>query len=120
MLTPILSPAIGGIVMLTIPEIKRRIIPILKSYDVKKAYLFGSYARGEATEASDVDLRIDRGDSKKLKGLFGVSGFRLDLVDALGREVDLLTCIPQGPLSEQFTASLKRDEVLIYDHAQQG
>ncbi len=106
--------------MLTIPEIKRRIMPILKNYDVKKAYLFGSYARGEATEASDVDLLIDRGDSKKLKGLFGVSGFRLDLVDALGREVDLLTCMPQGPLSKQFAASVKRDEVLLYDHTKQG
>ena len=106
--------------ILTMDEIKNVVRPLAKKYNMEAIYLFGSYARGEATEASDVDLRIDRGDSKKLKGLFGVSGFRLDLVDALGREVDLLTCIPQGPLSEQFTASLKRDEVLIYDHAQQG
>lgn len=104
--------------MLTVPEIKRRITPILKEYGVKTAYLFGSYARGEATEASDVDLRIDRGNSPKLKGLFGVSGFRLDLVDALGHEVDLLTCLPRGPLSETFIANLKRDEVLLYERTE--
>lgn len=100
--------------MLTIDEIRERITPICKRYGVKKAYLFGSYARGEATEESDVDLRIDRGDSTELRGLFALSGFRLDLVDILGREVDLLTSIPDDELSQKFRANLERDEVLLY------
>lgn len=79
---------------LSIDEIKRRISPICKQYDVSRAYLFGSYARGEATENSDVDIRIDKGNSKKLQGLFDVSAFQLAIIDALGREVDLLTILP--------------------------
>ena len=50
--------------MLTIPVIKERIAPICKEYEVKEAYLFGSYARGESTEDSDIDIRIDKGKSK--------------------------------------------------------
>lgn len=40
-------------------EIAAIIRPILQNYGVSRAYLFGSYARGEATEHSDIDLRID-------------------------------------------------------------
>ena len=45
---------------LSINDIKTKITPICKNYDVAQAYLFGSYARGEATEDSDVDIRIDK------------------------------------------------------------
>ena len=100
--------------MFTITDIQHRISPILKRYDVKEAYIFGSYARGEATEYSDIDIRIDKGNSKKLRSLFDVSGLRLDLIDALGHEVDLLTSLPYGPLSEKFIDNLKKDEVKIY------
>ena len=99
-----------------IQEITRRIIPILQEYGVKAAFLFGSYARGEAKEGSDVDLRIDKGDSPKLKGLFGESGLRLDLVDALGCEVDMITFVPDDSFSRKFVAEMKHDEVKIYEH----
>lgn len=46
--------------ILSINDIKTKITPICKNYDVAQAYLFGSYARGEATEDSDVDIRIDK------------------------------------------------------------
>lgn len=95
--------------MLTIPIIKQRISPICKRYGVKKAYLFGSYSRGEAHEASDVDLRIERGD---IDDLFTMIGFRLDLKDALQKEVDLISILPE---SGSFRENLKRDEVLLYE-----
>lgn len=41
-----------------IEEIKRRLLPILKEKNVKKAYLFGSFSRGTQTRKSDVDLMI--------------------------------------------------------------
>ncbi|MBO6210611.1 MAG: nucleotidyltransferase domain-containing protein, partial [Schwartzia sp.] len=46
--------------MLTIDRIKRMIQPICEKYGVERLFLFGSYARNEATEKSDVDFRIDR------------------------------------------------------------
>lgn len=42
-------------------EIQAIVNPILQQYGVSRAYLFGSYARGEATGQSDIDLRIDGG-----------------------------------------------------------
>ncbi len=95
--------------MLTIPIIKQRISPICKQYGVKKAYLFGSYSRGDAHENSDVDLRIERGD---INDLFTMIGFRLDLKDALEKEVDIISILPE---SSTFRENLKRDEVLLYE-----
>ena len=97
--------------MLTIEKIKEIITPICKKYGVKRAYLFGSYARNEATEKSDVDIRIESG---KIRGLFQLCGFRLDLVEALGTEVDLLSVLPD-PQFKRFRENLKRDEILLYE-----
>lgn len=44
---------------LSITGIKNKITPICKSYDIAQAYLLGFYARGEATEDSDMDIRND-------------------------------------------------------------
>ena len=100
--------------MLTINEIRKRITPICHRYMIQSAYLFGSYARGDANERSDIDIRIEKGNHSKLIGLFSVSGFRLELIDALGKDVDLMTCIPKDNSSKLFRHNLKRDEVLIY------
>ena len=47
--------------MLTIDEIKAVVTPICERYGVDKVTLFGSYARGEADDQSDVDLMVDGG-----------------------------------------------------------
>ena len=101
--------------MLTIEEIREKILPICLRYDIDRAYLFGSYARGEATEDSDVDIRIEKGSNKNLKSLLQVSGFRLNLEDALQKKVDLLTVLPQQPLYEIFRNKVLQEEVLIYE-----
>jgi len=51
--------------MLTVEEIKTKLIPIFEAYGVQSATLFGSIAKGTATERSDLDLMVDSG----LKGL---------------------------------------------------
>ncbi len=94
--------------MLSIPIIKERITPVCKKYPIKKAYLFGSYARGDANEKSDVDLRIE-GD---IKSFFMLGGIYSDLEAALGREIDLLSRLPD---SEKFKENLQKDEVLLYE-----
>ncbi len=96
--------------MLTIEEIRERIYPIAKKYGVKKVYLFGSYARGEATEKSDVDLRIEKG---RIKDFFMLSGFHMDTSEILKKQVDLLSVLPEH---KAFRENLKRDEVMIYEN----
>ena len=43
----------------TLEEIRSRVTPIAKQYELKAVYLFGSYARGDADENSDIDLLVD-------------------------------------------------------------
>ncbi|MBW2975955.1 nucleotidyltransferase family protein [Candidatus Woesearchaeota archaeon] len=66
---------------------KKRIIAILKKNDVAKAGIFGSYARGDATKNSDIDILI-----QPPKGIgLGFVGIKLELEEKLGRKVDLVT-----------------------------
>ena len=102
--------------MLSVAEIKRRISPVCKKYDIKRAYLFGSYARGDASEKSDVDLRVDKGASRKLKGLLAISALRLELADALQKDVDLIMALPDDELHAIFRKHVLSDEVIVYDN----
>lgn len=95
----------------TIRNIQDKIAPVCRQYGIDKVFLFGSYVRGEATEQSDVDLRVDLGGN--LKGL-EVAGFYADMEDALGRRIDIMTT---RQLSEQFLRSIEREEVQIYDRS---
>ena len=68
----------------TIDEIKAIVEPIAKLYGVKRVFLFGSYARGEATPTSDLDFRIDKGS---LRGLFALGGLYADLEERFEKEL---------------------------------
>jgi uncharacterized protein len=70
-------------------EIKTKIIPILKQSGVKRAGIFGSYARGEQTKNSDIDILIEVKGRKF--SLFDLSGLELELERKLRKKVDLLT-----------------------------
>lgn len=94
--------------MLTIAQIKKAVTPICERYGVKKMWLFGSYARGEADEKSDVDLIHDGG---KFKG-WEYGGFYADLHDALGIELDLVSKEVAG---KRFLNTISKDEVLLYE-----
>ena len=62
-------------------------IPLLKKYGVAKAGIFGSYARGEETKKSDVDIVVKiRGN----KSLLDIVRLQLQLKEKLGKNVDLL------------------------------
>ena len=79
-----------------------------EQYGAQRIYLFGSCARGDMTDSSDIDLRIDKGN---IKG-FQLAGLLLDLEDSLGRPVDL---IPTTSLDQRFLDSIRDDEVLLYE-----
>lgn len=97
--------------MLSLTEIRNTVVPLAQRYGLDKIYLFGSYARGDAKETSDIDFRIDRG---KMRGLqFGE--LYLDMQEAFARPVDILTT---KQLDEKFLLHIKDEEILLYDARQ--
>lgn len=70
-----------------IQSLKKKVLPILKRNNVKKASLFGSYAKGIQKKTSDVDIIIE---PPKGMGL-GFIGIKLELEEKLGKKVDLIT-----------------------------
>ena len=71
-------------------EIKPKIKKILEENDIKKAGIFGSYARGEAKKNSDVDVLIEVPKGKKFS-LLDLVGLEIELKKYLKKKVDLLT-----------------------------
>lgn len=62
---------------------------VLRSYSVERAFLFGSQARGEATEYSDIDLLLLFPKSEKV-GLFKIGGIQEQLTKATGKNVQVV------------------------------
>lgn len=93
----------------TCEQIKSAVVPIAEKYQIEKVYLFGSYARGDYNEESDIDLRIDKGN---LRGMFALCGFYSEVEEALQKSVDILTT---GSLEPEFLQKIQKDEVLIYE-----
>ena len=92
----------------SIEDIRRIVPPIAQQHGVASVYLFGSYAKGTALPASDIDLKIEKG---QLKSLFQLCGFRLAVEDALKLPVDLIT----SEMSDRdFLDMIAKDEVLLY------
>jgi len=69
---------------------KRKIISILRKHGVVKAGIFGSYARGQATKRSDIDILIEVKKRKKFS-LIDLVGLEQELEEKLKKKVDLLT-----------------------------
>ena len=88
----------------------QQIAEYFKTQPVLKAWLFGSYARGEETPRSDVDLLVQL-DYTKLDG-FGFFGMWGDLERLLGRSVDLVT---ENSLADFARESVELDKQLIYE-----
>ena len=103
--------------MLSIEEIKDAVSSVCKKYDVERAYLFGSYSRGDADEDSDVDIRIEKSKtSRKLSSLLKVCSLECDLEDVLRKKVQVITTLPSPDDKRNaiFRENVLRDEVLIY------
>lgn len=85
-----------------------------KTQPVLKAWLFGSYARGEETPQSDVDILVvfdnENGNISLLKHIAIAYG----LEDLLGKKVDLIT---DGTLLPFAKKTAENDKILIYERA---
>ena len=97
--------------MITIPDISSAASRVMPRYDVREAYLFGSFARGEQTPDSDIDLRLVCGDTMTFGTLYELS---LKLENELGRKVDIVTNQPEH-MRPSFRESIEQDEVCIYE-----
>lgn len=102
----------------TIDEITRRITPVAKEYRLAVVYLFGSYARGDATADSDVDLLVDISGSG-IDSLFQLGGLYSALEAALETGIDLVTVDsleePTDRRSQlHFRETVKRERKMIY------
>lgn len=86
----------------SIQNIKKKIIPILRRYGVKRAAVFGSLARGEAKKKSDIDILVDLPEDKSLLDLVGL---KLELEEILKRKVDVLTYNSLHPLLKDIILS---------------
>ena len=92
---------------LTLDEIRHTVAAPMARHGVVRAGVFGSFARGEATESSDVDFLVEFEEGRTLLDL---SGLRLDLCDVLGREVDVAT---PGSLHPGLRERILREVVSI-------
>lgn len=94
--------------ILTIKEIKNRIRPVVEKHHIVDVYLFGSYARGEANENSDVDIYCSSGD---VETLLDEAGLVEELEKALGKEVDVVTI--GSEMNDFFRQQLEEDKIKI-------
>lgn len=97
---------------MTKDTIIKLIAEYFKTQPVLKAYLFGSFSRGEETDSSDIDILIVLDDSQHVGLKF--FGMYEDLKDMLGRNVDLVTDRSLAPFARE---SVDRDKILIYERA---
>ena len=88
----------------------QQIAEYFKTQPVLKAWLFGSYARGEEREDSDVDLLVKFDRSIPI-GLFAYLRIHRELEEKLGRKVDL---VEEGTLRPAAQSTANRDLRVIY------
>ncbi len=94
--------------MLELEDIVRKCSKVFDRYEVNFCYLFGSYAKGKATPASDVDLLI----SANVKGL-KFYGFVEEIREALHKKVDILD-MNQLKGNIELTEEILKDGIKIY------
>lgn len=83
-----------------------------KDKPVLRAWLFGSYSRGEETDESDIDILVDYDRSKERVSLLKMGGMLMDLSELFGCKVDL---VDNRGLMNFARKSVDNDKVLIYE-----
>lgn len=90
-------------------------IPKIQKYlvgkPIKKAWLFGSYSRGEEREDSDIDILVQYDDSDKIS-LLTISRIMVQMKHLLGHDVDL---VEDGCLLPFAAETVDQDKILIYE-----
>ena len=97
--------------MISPTDISTAVSRVLARYDVREAYLFGSFARGEQAPDSDIDLRLVCGATMTFGTLYELS---LELEKELGRKVDIVTNPPEH-MRPALRKYIEQDEVRLYE-----
>ena len=92
----------------SIEQIKQLILPVMNKHQVSEVYLFGSQARGEANDNSDVDIYCDSGD---VETLLDAVSFNNELEEALHKKVDVVTI--GSRMHPFFKEQLDKDKIRI-------
>lgn len=95
--------------MPTFEEIRQNILPFVDEYGIKRVGVFGSFARGETTKSSDIDLIFD---FQKEFGLIALSGLKIALEERLDKKVDI---VEFSSLDPSICKSIKDEVVMIYE-----
>jgi hypothetical protein len=93
----------------TLSKIKEKTVPIAKAYGLQSMGVFGSYARNEATDESDVDLCVEKGS---LRSLFQYFAFVQELEKALDCHVDVITTEINDT---DFLKHVLEERVMLYE-----
>ena len=83
---------------MTVPEIKKKMIPLLNKYGIKKASLFGSTVKEDSTEDSDIDVLVEMHETATLLEL---ASLKIELEEILKKKVDVLTYDSLHPLLKE-------------------
>ena len=102
--------------MLSMDEIKSYIMPVVEKYPIEKVILFGSYARGDASDSSDVDLVVESGGRLFNSKIFALGG---DLLVALPVRVDVYDILEIENQSALYE-NIQKEGVVIYEASRQG
>ncbi len=95
----------------SISEIKNTTKEIFESNNINRAFLFGSYAKGEQTEKSDIDICAE---FNKKTSLFEICGILHDLREALYKEVDFFS-LDEFSTQPEIMGKIINDGVCIYE-----
>ena len=98
---------------MTTQQMFQTIADYFKTQPVKKAWIFGSFARGEETPLSDIDLLVTYEDNARVSLLKQASMIN-ELESLLNRSVDI---VPEKLLRNNFKKSINQDKKLIYERA---
>ena len=93
----------------TFDEIKKLVEPIAKKYKVDSIYLFGSYARGEADENSDLDFLVYCGQNFKSSFIFAIAE---EFYEIFNKKIDAFE-IGEVNIDSNFYDAIMREKVLV-------
>lgn len=106
--------------VMTINEIKERVKPVAEKYEIPVLYVFGSYARNEATESSDMDFLVGTTGLPEKYRWSVYSDFFEDLSEAVAHEIDLVEIEAfEEPIDteyqREFFDKLMKERVKIFE-----